>query len=93
MNKSELVDFISEKSEAEVSKTLVSGIVDLVFEGIETGLKKDGEARFVGFGTFKIAHRKASTGRNPRSGESIKIPASNRVKFTAGKELKESVNE
>ena len=93
MNKSELVDFISEKSKTEVSKVLIAGIVDLVFEGIETGLKKGGEARFVGFGTFKIAHRKASTGRNPRSGESIEIPASNRVKFTAGKELKESVNE
>jgi len=92
VNKSELIDSISERSKTEVSKTLISGIVDLVFEGIETGLKKDGEARFVGFGTFKITHRKATTGRNPRSGEPIKIPASNRVKFTAGKELKESVN-
>ncbi|MFH0799384.1 MAG: HU family DNA-binding protein [Pseudomonadota bacterium] len=92
MNKNELVDFISKKSETEISKALIVGIVDLVFEGIETELKKGGEARFVGFGTFKIARREATTGRNPRSGETIKIPASNRVKFTAGKELKESVN-
>ncbi len=66
--------------------------MDLAFEGIETELKKGGEARFVGFGTFKTARRKAGTGRNPRTGETIKIAASTRVKFTAGKELKESVN-
>jgi DNA-binding protein HU-beta len=92
MNKNEHIDFISKKVKTEVSKTLITEIVDLAFEGIETELKKGGEARFVGFGTFKTARRKASTGRNPRTGESIKIAASNRVKFTAGKELKASVN-
>ena len=92
MNKNELIDFISKKTTAEVSKTLITEIVHLAFEGIEAELKKGGEARFVGFGTFKTARRKASTGRNPRTGETIKIAASNRVKFTAGKELKESVN-
>lgn len=92
MNKNELIDFISTKCKADVSKSLVTEIVDLAFEGIEAELKNGGEARFVGFGTFKTARRKASTGRNPRTGESIKIAASNRVKFTAGKELKEAVN-
>jgi DNA-binding protein HU-beta len=92
MNKNELIDFISKKTSAEVSKTLITEIVDLAFEGIEAELKKGGEARFVGFGTFKTARRKASTGRNPRTGETIKIAAATRVKFTAGKELKEAVN-
>jgi len=92
VNKNELIDFISTNCKAEVSKSLVTEIVDLAFEGIEAELKKGGEARFVGFGTFKTARRKASTGRNPRTGEAIKIAASNRVKFTAGKELKEAVN-
>jgi DNA-binding protein HU-beta len=92
VNKNELIDFIASKSKTDISKTLVTEIVDLIFEGIESELKKGGEARFVGFGTFKVTRRKATTGRNPRTGESIKIAASNRVKFTAGKELKEAVN-
>ena len=92
MNKNELVDFISQKTKSEISKTTITEIVDLVFAGIEAELKKGGEARFVGFGTFKTARREATTGRNPRTGDAIKIAASNRVKFTAGKELKESVN-
>lgn len=92
MNKNELIDFISEKCKSDVSKSLVTEIVDLAFAGIEAELKKGGEARFTGFGTFKTARRAASTGRNPRTGETIKIAAATRVKFTAGKELKEAVN-
>jgi DNA-binding protein HU-beta len=92
MNKNDLVEFIAKKSKTEVTKTLVTEIVDLVFQGIEAELKKGGEARFVGFGTFKLGRRKATTGRNPRTGETIKIAAANRVKFSAGKELKQAVN-
>ena len=92
MNKNELIDFIAKKCSTEVSKNFITEIVDLAFEGIEAELKNGGEARFVGFGTFKTARREAGTGRNPRTGESIKIAASNRVKFTAGKELKLAVN-
>jgi len=92
MNKNELIDFISTNCKSDVSKSLVTEILDLAFQGIEEELKKGGEVRFVGFGTFKISRRKPSTGRNPRTGETIKIEASNRVKFTAGKELKEAVN-
>ncbi|MDE2335883.1 MAG: HU family DNA-binding protein [Alphaproteobacteria bacterium] len=92
MNKNELVDFIASKAKSEVSKALITEIVDLAFEGIESELKSGGEARFVGFGTFKTARREASTGRNPRTGETIKIAAGNRVKFTPGKELKDAVN-
>lgn len=93
MNKSDLIDFIASKASAEVSKTLITEIVELAFDGIELTLKKGEEARFAGFGTFKTGRSKARTGRNPRTGEAIKIEASNRVKFTAGKELKEAVNQ
>jgi DNA-binding protein HU-beta len=92
MNKNDLIDYIAKTCKAEVSKALVTEIVDLVFEGIESELKNGGEARFVGFGTFKTSRRAASTGRNPRTGATIAIPASTRVKFTAGKELKAAVN-
>ncbi len=92
MNKNELVDFIASKAQSDISKTQITEIVDLAFEGIGAELKNGGEARFVGFGTFKTARRAASTGRNPRTGETIKIAAANRVKFTPGKELKEAVN-
>ncbi len=92
MNKNELVDFIASKAKSDISKTQITEIVDLAFEGIGAELKNGGEARFVGFGTFKTARREASTGRNPRTGETIKIAAANRVKFTPGKELKEAVN-
>ncbi len=91
MNKNELVDFIAQQK-SDLSKALITEIIDLAFDGIETELQKGGEARFAGFGTFKVARREATTGRNPRTGENIKIEASNRVKFTPGKELKEAVN-
>lgn len=92
MNKNDLIDFIAEKCDAGISKSMITSIVQLTFDGIEQELKRGGEARFVGFGTFKTARRAASTGRNPRTGESIKIAASTRVKFTPGKELKDAVN-
>jgi len=92
VNKNDLIDFISTKTSADVSKTLITEILDLAFQGIGEELKNGGEVRFVGFGSFKVSRRAASTGRNPRTGETIQIEASNRVKFTPGKELKEAVN-
>lgn len=92
VNKNELIDFIAQQSKADVSKSLITEIIDLAFQGIEQELKNGGEARFAGFGSFKVSRREATTGRNPRTGESIQIEASNRVKFTPGKELKEAVN-
>lgn len=92
MNKNELIDYISTQVKGDVTKTLITEIIDIAFKGIEAELKNGGEAKFVGFGTFKVSRRKATTGRNPRTGETIKIDAANRVKFTAGKELKEAVN-
>ena len=92
MNKNELIDYISTNVKSDVTKTLISEIVDLALSGIGSELKNGGEAKLVGFGTFKVSRRAETTGRNPRTGEAIKIEAANRVKFTPGKELKESVN-
>ena len=61
-------------------------------EVIPTALKKGDEIRITNFGTWKVSKRAATTGRNPRTGAKIKIPASKLVKFTAGKGLKDAVN-
>lgn len=90
MNKQELIEYVAEQ--AELTKADAQKAVDAVFEGITATLKKGNDARFVGFGTFSVAKRAATTGRNPRTGEAIKIPASKNAKFKAGKELKEAVN-
>ncbi len=90
MNKAELIDYVAEK--AELTKADAQNAVDAVFDGITSTLKKGNDARFVGFGTFSVAKRAATTGRNPRTGETIKIPASKNAKFKAGKELKDAVN-
>ena len=90
MNKNELIAVVAAK--AGLSKTDAAKAVDAVFDGIEGALKKSGEFRNVGFGTFHVVKRAASIGRNPRTGEQIKIPASKQVKFKAGAGLKASVN-
>ncbi len=90
MNKAELVEHVAKK--AELTKADAQRAVEAIFEGIKATLKKGGEVRLVGFGTFSVAKRAATTGRNPRTGEAIKIPASKQPKFKAGKELKEAVN-
>ena len=90
MNKADLIEHVA--SEAEMTKADAQRAVEAVFGGITKTLKKGGDARFVGFGTFSVAQRAATTGRNPRTGEPIKIPASKQPKFKAGKDLKEAVN-
>ncbi len=90
MNKNDLVAAVADS--AGMSKTDAAKAVDSVFESISGALSKKQEVRLVGFGTFSVAHRKASTGRNPRTGESIQIKASNQPKFKAGKGLKDAVN-
>jgi DNA-binding protein HU-beta len=90
VNKSELIDHVAKK--ADLSKTKAQEVIEAVFEGIKASLKKGGEVRLVGFGTFSVAKRAATTGRNPRTGAAIKIPARKQPKFKAGKELKEAVN-
>ena len=90
MNKQDLVSKVADS--ADIPKTKASAAVDAVIDAIKTSLKKGDDVRLVGFGTFSVAKRAATTGRNPRTGEPIKIPASKQPKFKDGKELKEAVN-
>ncbi len=76
---------------AELSRGKAAEAVDAVLDAIQAGLKDSGEVRLVGFGTFETVKRKASTGRNPRTGEQIQIGESTSVKFKAGKALKDAV--
>ena len=88
MNKGDLVNevvkVVSTKKEAQAA-------VDCVFETITKTLKKKGEVTLMGFGTFKVSKRKARKGRNPKTGEEIKIKAKNVPKFSAGKVLRDAV--
>lgn len=90
MNKQELVEFIAKQ--CDFTKTDANRAVEAFVDGVKTSLKKGGKVSLVGFGTFQISKRAASTGRNPRTGEPIKISARKSPKFKAGKELKEAVN-
>ena len=90
MNKNDLVTQVAEA--AGLSKNDATKAVDAVFEGIAGAMKKGDEVRLVGFGTFAIAERAASEGRNPRTGEKISIPASKQPKFKPGKNLKDALN-
>jgi DNA-binding protein HU-beta len=75
----------------ELPRATATDVVDAVLGAIEGALKKKEEVRLVGFGTFATSARAATTGRNPRTGEEMKIPASTSVKFKAGKSLKDAV--
>lgn len=75
-----------------MSKADAAKAVDGVFSSITRSLQGGTEVRLVGFGTFSVSRRAATTGRNPRTGERIQIPASNQPKFKAGKALKSAVN-
>ncbi|CAM4173854.1 DNA-binding protein HU [Novosphingobium lubricantis] len=90
MNKNDLIGAVAEKS--GLSKSDAASAVEAVFDAITGALSKDDEVRLVGFGTFSVAKRKASTGRNPRTGEPMAIKASSQPKFKAGKGLKDAVN-
>lgn len=91
MNKNDLVAAVADAS--GLSKADAGKAVDGVFNAITDALKKGDEVRLVGFGTFAVTERAASEGRNPRTGETIKIPASKQPKFKAGKGLKDAVND
>lgn len=90
MNKNDLIAEVVEA--AELSKADATKAVDSVFQSIEAALKRGDEVRLVGFGTFQVAERAASKGRNPRTGEEIDIPASRQAKFKPGKSLKDALN-
>lgn len=90
LNKNDLIAHVA--SAAQLSKADAGRAVDAVFDGIAGALAGGKECRLVGFGTFSVGHRAATTGKNPRTGETISIPASNRPKFKAGKALKDAIN-
>ncbi len=90
MNKSDLVTAVAEAS--GLTKADSAKAVEGTFDAITGALKSGGDVRLVGFGTFSVANRKASTGRNPRTGEPMQIKASKQPKFKAGKALKDAVN-
>jgi len=90
VNKNDLVAKVADSS--GLSKTDATKAVDSVFDCITDELKSGGDVRLVGFGTFSVASRAASVGRNPRTGETIQIAASKQPKFKAGKGLKDAVN-
>ena len=90
MNKQELVSKVADT--AKCTKSEAASIIDGFVDVITKTLKKGGEIRLTGFGTFTTSKRKATTGRNPRTGQAIKIPASTQPKFRAGKSLRDAVN-
>ena len=90
MNKNDLVSAVA--GSAGMSKADSAKAVEGVFGAISGALSSGGDVRIVGFGTFSVVNRKATTGRNPRTGQAIQIPASKQPKFKAGKGLKDAVN-
>lgn len=91
MNKMELIEAVSSK--AGITKSEAQKIVGAAFDAIAEGLAADGKVTLVGFGTFEVRSRDARTGRNPRTGETIKIQASRTPAFKPGKDLKEAVSQ
>jgi len=89
MTKNELALLVSE--EIEVSEKTAAKMINVVLEGISSALEKGDSISLPGFGGFKVVQRSAREGRNPRTGEKLQIPASNAVKFTPGKALKERI--
>ena len=89
MNKTELIDAVAD--EAEVSKAEAGRAVDAVISSITKALKKGDSVTLVGFGTFEVRSRAARQGRNPKTGETINIPAAKVPGFKAGKGLKDAI--
>jgi len=90
VNKLELVEHVAEAT--ETSKAAAAAAIDAVIDGITLALKKGEEVRLVGFGTFSVKKRAAGKGRNPATGEEIKIPASKSARFKPGATLKAALN-
>lgn len=90
MTKTDLVELIADK--AEISKTAADNAVRTFLDGVSKALKKGDKVTITGFGTFSVSARKARTGRNPQTGQAIKIRASKVVRFKAGAVLKNTVS-
>jgi len=86
MNKAQLIEAVAENTSTKKEAQMA---VETVFNAIKVSLKKKEDVAVSGFGTFKVKQTKARTGRNPKTGETIKIPAKKKVAFRASKDLKE----
>lgn len=92
MTKQEFIDVVSKKAEKhDVSKAAVKSIIDSTFEEMVKTIKKEKRFSVPGFGTFTVRTRKAKTGRNPKTGEAIKIKASKTVAFKPAPSVKEAL--
>jgi DNA-binding protein HU-beta len=89
VNKSELIDHIA--VQADISKAAAARALEAFIGGVKATLKKGNSVSLVGFGTFAVTKRAARSGRNPRTGDSIKIKAAKVPKFRAGKALKDAL--
>jgi DNA-binding protein HU-beta len=90
MTKADLIESLAAK--LDLQKSLAERAVNTMFEDIEGALQKGDKVNISGFGTFAVSARKARSGRNPKTGETIEIPASKSAKFKAGKSLKDKLN-
>jgi len=90
MNKTDLIDKIA--ASADISKAKAKDALEAMLEAVTASLKAGDAVQLVGFGTFKVSHRAARTGRNPQTGAEIQIAASNVPAFTPGKALKDAIN-
>ena len=90
MNKNDLIEHIS--GNADISKSQAKAALEAFVDAVTKSLKKKNDVAIVGFGTFSVSRRKARTGRNPQTGESIKIKAKNAPKFKPGATLRDAVN-
>jgi DNA-binding protein HU-beta len=90
MNKQDLVAFIADST--GLGRVDAGRALDATLDAISEALKAGDDVKLVGFGTFHVTHRKALSGRNPRTGEPMQLNASNQPKFTPGKLLKAAVN-
>lgn len=90
MTKADLIESVASK--ADLPRATAERAVNMLFDDIVAALKQGDKVNISGFGTFSVSTRKARTGRNPKTGESIEISASRAAKFKAGKTLKDSLN-
>lgn len=90
MNKSELIEAMAES--ADISKATAGRALDAAIEAMKKSLGSGDQVTLVGFGTFYVGNRAARTGRNPRTGATIKIKSAKIPKFRAGKGLKDALN-
>jgi DNA-binding protein HU-beta len=90
MTKADLIESLATK--LDLQKSLAERAVNTMFDDIESALQKGDKVNISGFGTFAVSARKARQGRNPKTGETIEIPASKSAKFKPGKSLKDKLN-